>query len=123
MSEENLNSVSDVFEQKRQENEKIVDEVSARFKTIFQDPEQCEVITELYKQIFAIGQESQEQSISMLYANSFIDAFQTHLVGEGKLISEEEYINNAKNSFEQSIQAVTDAYKDLAEKAEKSEQE
>lgn len=112
---ENLNDIKAVFEKKRLENETIIKEVLTRFETIFPDKDQCEVISELYQQIFRITNDIEEINVQSMYISSFIDAFQAHLVGDGKLISEAQYIEEARKAFQESIDQVTKAYKEMAE--------
>ena len=116
-----LSSVAEVFENKTKQDEEIINNVSDRLKTGFPDPAQYEVLFEIYKQVFRISGDVQELNINSMFLSSFIESFQEHLVGEGKLIPEEVYLETAHKIFQTTLDEVTQAYKETTNQTEKSD--
>jgi hypothetical protein len=65
--------------------------------------------------------DAQELNINSMFLSSFIESFQEHLVGEGKLIPEEVYLETAHKIFQTTLDEVTQAYKESTNQTEKSD--
>ena len=50
-----------------------------------------------------------------MYLSSYLDSFYTHLVGEGKIIPEEAFVETAQEAFKKSVNEIIETTKKLQE--------
>lgn len=96
-----------------EENQKIVDEVVEKLKEDFPDLKQHAAISDIYAQTFKLTNQVEELSRHYMFLSSYIDALYTHLVGDGKLISEEDFREAAQSAYKASVDAVTEAIQEI----------
>lgn len=113
------NKFVEAFKEQRERNEEILSNINTELKEIFTDEKQCEAITELYKQVFKISYDLEELNRQSILLASFLEGFQETLVGEGKVIPEEEYMQASIKAFQNSMEAINTAFEEM----QKSEQE
>lgn len=118
MSEETTNKFAEAFEEQRKRNEETLSRIGEELKAIFPDERQCEVVTELYRQMFKVAYDIEELNRQSIFLSSFIDGLQEHLVGENKLISEDVYIDSCQKAFQASIEEINKAFTEMSKETE-----
>ena len=118
MSEQNTNTFEAAFEEQRRQNEETLFKIGEELKGIFSDEKQCEVVTELYRQVFKVSFDIEELNRQSIFLSSFIDGLQEHLVGENKLISEDVYIDSCQKAFQASIEEINKAFTAMSKETE-----
>lgn len=118
MSQENTNKFAEAFEEQRKHNEEILSRIGEELKSIFSDEKQCEVITELYRQMFKVSYDIEELNRQSIFLSSFIDGLQEHLVGEDKYIPEDVYIESCQKAFQASIDEINKAFAEISKETE-----
>ena len=118
MSEETTNKFAEAFEEQRKRNEETLSRIGEELKAIFPDEKQCEVVTELYRQMFKVSYDIEELNRQSIFLSSFIDGLQEHLVGEGKTIPEEAYIDSCQKAFQASVDEINKAFAEMTKETE-----
>lgn len=108
----------ELFQQQAERDEAVITEVGENLKTIFTDDKQFEVVFDMYQQVYKLSNDIQELNLSNIFMNSYIDAFHKHLVGENKLITEEEFRQSSSDAYNDSIQTIINANKEAKETAQ-----
>lgn len=112
----NVENLDKLLDDQQKRNDEIIAHVVEDLKKSFPDEKQHQVIADIYKQVFKLSYNLEELNHQGIFLSSYIDAFYTHLVGEGKLITEDDYVNAAREAYRQSLETVTQAAKEMAEK-------
>lgn len=122
MTQDN-NKFVDAFEQQRQRNEETLTRIDEELKGIFPDEKQHEAVTELYKQVFKMSYDLEELNRQNILLASFLEGFQENLVGEGKILTEEEYMDASVKAFQNSMEAINKAFETVKAEAEQASTE
>ncbi len=112
---DNSQQLEALFQKQTERDEAIIQEVGDNLKQIFPDEKQFEVVFDMYQQVYKLSNDVQELNLSNIFINSYVDALHKYLVGEGKLITEEEFRQSASDAYNESIQTIINANKDLEE--------
>lgn len=105
MTESNVN-LDQLFEQQAERDQQIIEEVGKNIRQVFTDEQQNEIIFDLYQQVYKLNNDVQELNHANIFLNSYVDAFHQLLVGEGKLLSEEDFRTKASEAYHQSLQTI-----------------
>lgn len=111
MTESNK-QLDELFEQQAERDQQIINEVGENLKQVFTDPQQNEVIFDLYQQVYKLNNDVQELNHANIFLNSYVDAFHQLLVGEGKLLSEDEFREKASEAYHYSLQTIMNLSKE-----------
>ena len=101
--------LEDLFKKQYERDQEIIHETGEKLKQVFKDEEQFKVIFDLYQHSFKMLNDIQELNHANIFLNSYVDAFHQLLVGEGKLLTEEEYRESATKAYTESLKAVNEA--------------
>lgn len=112
---ETSEQLEELFKQQFERDQEIINETGERLKEVFPDEEQFKVVFDLYQHSFKLMNDVQELNHANIFLNSYVDAFHSILVGEGKLISEEEYREKATEAYTESLKAVNEAITPIQE--------
>lgn len=114
MSNQEDNTLN-LIEQRLENNRKIIEETRIELEKIFPDPNQSEAVFSIYSRLFQVTEDIEELNQHHLYLSSYLDSFYTHLVGEGKIISEEAFVQTAQEAFKKSVDEIIETTKKLQE--------
>ena len=106
-------SPQEFYQEHLEENQQLVDEVIESPKKDFPDEAQHEAISDIFTQVFTLTNQVEELSRHYMFISSYIDSFYTHLVGESKLISEDQFRETAQAAYKASVDAVTQAMNEI----------
>lgn len=110
---ENQEQLEELFKQEHERDLTIIQQVGEDLKKIFADEKQFEVIFDLYQKVYKNNNDIQELNHGNIFLNSYIDAFYKYLVGEGKLISEEDFRNVASQAYHESLETIIQLNKQM----------
>lgn len=110
---ENQQQLEELFKQEHERDLSVIQEVGENLKKIFPDEKQFEVIFDIYQKTYKNNNDIQELNHGNIFLNSYIDAFYSYLVGEEKLISEDDFRKAASEAYQQSLNAIIEANKQL----------
>lgn len=102
----NQNELLDIFEKRQKQQEQVLASVQQIIETSFPESSQNEIIFDMYAQLFKVSNELQELNHAHIFLSSYFESFHHHLVGEGKLITEEEFRGVAQQAYEGAIEQV-----------------
>lgn len=103
--------LDDLFKKQAERDEQIVNEVGENLRSIFTDEKQFEVVFDLYQQVYKLSNDVQELNHANIFLNSYVDSFHQLLVGEGKLLTEDDFREKASEAYHQSLQTIMDITK------------
>lgn len=115
---ENNQQFQEVLEARRVQNDAIIAQVVEDLKDAFPDPKQHAVVSDIYTQVFNITGSMEELNHQGIFLSSYIDAFYEYLVGENKLITEEQFRTAAQAAYESSLEEVVKARQQITQTSE-----
>lgn len=108
---ENQEQLEELFKQEHERDLAVIQEVGESLKEIFTDEKQFEVIFDIYQKTYKNNNDIQELNHGNIFLNSYIDSFYRHLVGEGNLISEDDFRKAASEAYQESLNTIIEATK------------
>lgn len=106
-------SPQEYYQEHLEENQQLVDEVVSTLKKDFPEEGQHAAIVDIFTQVFTLTNQVEELSRHYMFISSYIDSFYTHLVGDSKLISEDQFRDAAQAAYKASVDAVTQAMQEI----------
>ena len=110
--------LEELFQKQHERDQEVILEVEQNLKKIFPDEKQFEVVFDLYQQVYRLSNDVQELNHANIFLNSYVDSFHQILVGDDKMIAEEEFRQKASDSYHASLQTVMDINKGEGENSE-----
>lgn len=114
---ETQEQLEELFKQEHERDLSIIQQVGEDLKQIFTDEKQFEVVFDIYQKVYKNNNDIQELNHGNIFLNSYIDAFYEYLVGEGKLISEEDFRNAASSAYHKSLDTIIEVNKQMQQEA------
>lgn len=109
---DNNQQLEELFQRQYEKDKEIIDDVEQSLRQVFVEEKQFEVVFDLYKQVFKLSQDLQELNHANIFLNSYIDSFHQLLVGEGKLLDDDQFRELASDSYHASLQAIMNITKE-----------
>ena len=106
---DNIQNIEELFQKQLERDQAIIQEAGENLKQIFTDSKQFEVVFDIYQQVYKLSGDVQELNHANIFLNAYIEGFNTFLVGEGKLISEEDFKHASTQAYESALKTITEA--------------
>lgn len=118
---DNSQQLDELFQKQFERDQAVIEEVGANLKQIFTDEKQFDVVFDMYQQLYKVSNDVQELNHANIHMNAYIDAFHKHLVGEDKLITEEDFRQASSDAYHESIQTIMNAHTEIQGSIQKDE--
>ncbi len=107
--------LEELFEKQYERDQEVIASVSDSLKEIFTEEKQFEVVFDMYQQLYKLSGEVQELNHANIFLNSYIESFHVLLVGPDKILSEEDFKDNASKAYKDALQKILDVTSKLQE--------
>ena len=107
-----------LLQDRHEEQEKYINEVLNKLETIFPDQAQRIFIGDMFIQLYKLSVDMDDLNQNAIYQSSFIDALHKGVVGEDKVMSEEDFNKTALDSYNKSLEVIQEVEKQLTNEQE-----